>query len=294
MTFAGDVDFLCGSLLRFDGTRGEISLLHKTTRDFLENFVKRVNSPQLREIEMESTAAHGHLAEICVRYLLPDQEFSELEEFLLSINVLSEYQHTVAGFLRRYPFLCYTIESWASHLQAVGAPSRKLSELAQQLLASRRHRAGIMRLTYYINYLGNPFAPTETTPIHLAAYFNLPWLVNIYISQSENRAVVHAVNQSEDTPLVWALEMGSTDCVKRLLDAGADPNKVEWDGWSALHWAARNGHRGVTELLIEHGTSLEQKDGRGLTAMDWAAGREHWAVLDILEEHADTEELAKL
>jgi hypothetical protein len=87
--FAGDVDFLCGSLLRIDGTRGEINLLHKTTRDFLENFVKRVNSPLFGEIEMESTAAHAHLAEICVRYLFLDQTFSELEELLLSTNILS-------------------------------------------------------------------------------------------------------------------------------------------------------------------------------------------------------------
>jgi hypothetical protein len=139
-----------------------MNLLHKTTRDFLENFVKRVNSPQLGEIEIESTAAHAHLAEICVRYLFLDQAFYELEELLLSASILSEYQQTVADFLRRYPFLCYATESWAYHLQA------------SSYWLPGRHRAGTMRLTYYINYLGNPFAPTKTTPIHLAAYFNLP------------------------------------------------------------------------------------------------------------------------
>jgi oligoendopeptidase F len=111
-------------------------LLHKTTRDFLENFVKRVNSPQLGEIEIESTAAHAHLAEICVRYLFLDQAFYELEELLLSASILSEYQQTVADFLRRYPFLCYATESWAYHLQAISSPSHQLSELTQQLLAS--------------------------------------------------------------------------------------------------------------------------------------------------------------
>jgi hypothetical protein len=121
--FAGDIDFLCGSRPRFDGTREEINLLHKTTRDFLENFVKQVNSPQLREIEMESTAAHAHLAEICVRCLFLDQAICELEELLLSASILSEYQQTVADFLRRYPFLCYAIESWAYHLQAISSAS---------------------------------------------------------------------------------------------------------------------------------------------------------------------------
>jgi hypothetical protein len=117
-----------------------MNLLHKTTRDFLENFVKRVNSPQLGEIEIESTAAHAHLAEICVRYLFLDQAFYELEELLLSASILSEYQQTVADFLRRYPFLCYATESWAYHLQAISSPSHQLSELTQQLLAYLLHQ----------------------------------------------------------------------------------------------------------------------------------------------------------
>ena len=29
---------------------------------------------------------------------------------------------------------------------------------------------------------------------------------------------------------------------KQLLDAGADVNATDNDGWSGLHWSARNGH----------------------------------------------------
>jgi ankyrin repeat protein len=42
--------------------------------------------------------------------------------------------------------------------------------------------------------------------------------------------VVHTLAyRNQDTPLIWASEMGSTDCVKILLDAGADSNK-----WNAM------------------------------------------------------------
>jgi ankyrin repeat protein len=92
-----------------------------------------------------------------------------------------------------------------------------------------------------------------------------------------------------DTPLIWASEMGSTECVKNLLDAGADPNEFEIDGWSALHWAARNGHLGVATLLLEHGASLGQRDRRGHTPLDWAIDREHWDVAGVLKRWSDSD-----
>jgi ankyrin repeat protein len=94
--------------------------------------------------------------------------------------------------------------------------------------------------------------------------------------------------------LIWAAEMGSVACAKMLLDAGTDPNKVEWDGWSALHWAARNGHFAVTKLLLEHRANLEQRDSKGLTPQDWAAGSGYCDVFEALEQHADYVRKSKL
>ena len=87
--------------------------------------------------------------------------------------------------------------------------------------------------------------------------------------------------------------MGSTESVKKLLDAGADPNKFEVDGWSALHWAARNGHLSVTTLLLENGAHLGQEDSGGHTALDWAYDREHWDVVRALEQWTDKNQFDK-
>jgi hypothetical protein len=282
--FEGDLKLLCGSLIRFDGTRGEINLLHQTTRDFLKRFAGKATLRETEDIEMTSITANRQLAEVCVQYLLRDGTFEDLFHVveINDIGTASDYQRKIEDFLSRHPLLCYAIESWAFHLRAIGIPSSSLSDMVRQLLASQLRRDGIMRLTYFIVYQGNPYPPMGSSPIHLASYFNLPWLVELYIS--EDPKSVHTVCVSEDTPLIWAAEMGSVSCAKILLDAGTDPNAVEWDGWSALHRAARNGHLEITKLLLHHKAKLEQQDGKALMPLDWAAGSGHCDVFEALEE----------
>lgn len=99
---------------------------------------------------------------------------------------------------------------------------------------------------------------------------------------SKDKRLVECVCTTNDTPLIWASEKGSTECVKKLLKAGADPNHFEYDGWSALHWAARNGHVEVARLLLDQGARIDQTDSKGLTPLDWATEREHWEVVIVL------------
>ena len=111
---------------------------------------------------------------------------------------------------------------------------------------------------------------------------------------SANPDAVHAKSDMNDTPLIWASEMGSTESVNILLVADANPNTFEFDGWSALHWAARNGHVGVATLLLEYGASLKQRDSKGCTPLDWAIDRCNWDVADALKWRAGLNELGDL
>lgn len=70
--------------------------------------------------------------------------------------------------------------------------------------------------------------PIHQDPLHLAAYSNLPLLVEGYIS--EDKTFVDVVSSMNGAPLIWASEKGSTASVKKLLDPGADPNNYEYDG----------------------------------------------------------------
>lgn len=282
--FAGDVKFLCGSLIRFDGPREAIDFVHQTARGFFESFTGNSSAADVAELDMDVHAANERLATICVQYLLRE-EFLELIRLKVPIRAHSVYVDTVENFLRRYPFLRYVIESWAFHIRAVRTPSPVIFTMVRKLLSSTRHREFVITLTYFINHHGSWNAPTFQTPLHLAAYFDFPWLVESYISH--DRIPVDAVGQTNDTPLIWASEKGSTESVKKLLDAGADPTKLEYDGWSALHWAARNGHPGVAKLLLKHGARLDKQDSRGHTPLDWALDGENRDIVKILKRWAD-------
>jgi ankyrin repeat protein len=55
------------------------------------------------------------------------------------------------------------------------------------------------------------------------------------------------------TPLMLAAANGYEGTVKTLLDAGADPNQMDFTGWTALHAAAFKGDAKIVTLLLEYG-----------------------------------------
>jgi ankyrin repeat protein len=77
-----------------------------------------------------------------------------------------------------------------------------------------------MRLTFFTYHHGSSLIPKVNNPIHIAAYFNLGELLKHYILEDSDS--VNAVGNAHDTPLVWASEMGTLECVKLLLQSGAD------------------------------------------------------------------------
>lgn len=286
--FAGDLKFLCGSLTRLDGVRQEVTLVHQTARDFLEVFSRDTSVADLGGIDMDPRAANEQLAAVCVQYLLTDEIFQELKRLLSLIRKISAYKDMMQTFLSEHSFLRYAIESWACHSRALGSPSAAISTMIRRLLYSQTRRDDIMMLTYFINKQMSTNIPRGQTPLHIAAYFNISWLAQMYISV--DRTSILGTTEMKDTPLIWASEMGSTECVRILLDAGANPNEYEIDGWSALHWAARNGHFSVAKLLLKHGANLDQCDSRGHTPLDWAKDREHWDLSRLRQWSADRSE----
>jgi hypothetical protein len=280
--FAGDINTLCGSLVRFDGPRGEISLVHQTAQDFLETFTSTAAPENVSGLEMSTSAANTHLAEICIEYLSKNDDFTGIQYYRGFPS-----GSAVGSTLTRHPFLYYAAENWASHVRAVGTPDSKLSGLVINFLASEKQRNRLMQLIYHINYRADHCFPRCRHPLHLAAYYNLPWLVDFYILQDPNS--VHSENFTHGTPLTWGAEMGSIESVRKLLEAGADPNRVEIDGWSPLHWAVRNGHLQVARLLLEHGARVTRQDrtNEQVGPKDrhrWSSRRKTWALANIFEQ----------
>jgi len=65
------------------------------------------------------------------------------------------------------------------------------------------------------------------------------------------------------TPLVFATRQNCMECVKELLDAGADVNQVTHYGWTPLLTATQNRHYKIGAYLLDHGANPNIKNNGG-------------------------------
>lgn len=79
-----------------------------------------------------------------------------------------------------------------------------------------------------------------------------------------NNTDVNVTNTDGDTPLIEAVEAGSLDQVRLLLEAGADVNTRNSNGETPLHWAD---DADVMRLLLEAGADVNARDSYGDTPL---------------------------
>jgi ankyrin repeat protein len=65
------------------------------------------------------------------------------------------------------------------------------------------------------------------------------------------------------TPLVFATRQDCLECVKELLEAGADVNQVTHYGWTPLLTATQNRHYKIGAYLLDHGANPNIKNNGG-------------------------------
>ncbi|XP_031491060.1 potassium channel KOR2-like isoform X2 [Nymphaea colorata] len=75
---------------------------------------------------------------------------------------------------------------------------------------------------------------------------------------------------------------GDLTTLKRLIGAGADPCKVDYDGRAALHLAARKGYEGIAHFLIQKGANVNSTDKFGNSPLLEAVKAGHDAVAALL------------
>jgi ankyrin repeat protein len=82
---------------------------------------------------------------------------------------------------------------------------------------------------------------------------------------------VHAVNLYGETPLHWALPCGNDSAVRVLVELGADIDRRDNNGRTALFGAAANMQSSCLELLIALGADVDVVADSGRTACHFAA-----------------------
>src|SRR6266581_9256796 len=73
--------------------------------------------------------------------------------------------------------------------------------------------------------------------------------------------------------------------VRRLLEAGANPNAALLAGETPVMVAARSGYAAVVEQLIAKGANVNARGARGQTALMWAVAQRHPEVVKVLLAH---------
>lgn len=127
-----------------------------------------------------------------------------------------------------------------------------------------------------------------TTPLLRAAKALDAPMIELLLAHGANP---HLANSRGVTPLMAAAGLGSTPidtrgdydtadvqersekAIRLLLAAGADINRRDKTGQTALHGAARWGWAKVASFLVEQRADLFVKDAQGFTALDVALGK---------------------
>ncbi len=70
--------------------------------------------------------------------------------------------------------------------------------------------------------------------------------------------------------------------VNKLLEAGANVNKTDKSGRTALHWASIQGHLEPTKVLVEKGIDYNKATNGGTTALHLLVDGNHIKCVEVL------------
>ena len=94
----------------------------------------------------------------------------------------------------------------------------------------------------------------------------------------------------DDSPLHGAARLGHAAVCRDLLEAGADPNRIDSLEETALHKASAGGYTEVIELLLDSGADPSIAEMCGELPVDQALPRKRDEVRETFERYANAEQ----
>lgn len=73
--------------------------------------------------------------------------------------------------------------------------------------------------------------------------------------------------------------------LRKALDAGANPSRVVWNGYPALHLAVMRRSSPAVTLLLQHGAMVSDVDARGVTALKEAINIDFDAAINLIKHY---------
>ena len=130
--------------------------------------------------------------------------------------------------------------------------------------------------------LAGAYSPDGFPAVGLAAFFGHAEAVKTLIAAG---ADVHAAakNPLKVQAIHAAVASKNLDIVRAVLDAGADPNAAQQQGFRPIHEAGSSGSRELAELLMKYGADPSAKNDEGKTASTLARDKGHADLAGWLE-----------
>ena len=125
----------------------------------------------------------------------------------------------------------------------------------------------------------NPADPEGRTPLHRAAENESVLGVRKLLQAG---ADPNTADREGRTPLHLAVQSDSPETVNYLLEAKADPNAADKDGATPLHYAARNRSPDVAQRLLDAGADPNTADREGRTPIDVAPAPDSTPTVTVL------------
>ncbi|QPJ60928.1 MAG: hypothetical protein G3M70_03090 [Candidatus Nitronauta litoralis] len=121
---------------------------------------------------------------------------------------------------------------------------------------------------------------TGTSPL-MAAILEHHW--DVAEELIKRGAHIDQRNSERKTALMMVVNRGLISAVEKLVKLGADIHLVSLDyDKNALHMAAEAGHREIAEILLKNGAQIDKPDKNGVTALMHAAAKGHSGVAELL------------
>ena len=113
------------------------------------------------------------------------------------------------------------------------------------------------------------------------------------IRMHSNEEAIHLIHNSSvninghdrakaSSPIIEAAMFNNVIMTNKLLQLGANSNKQNIAGATALHVSCRKGHFEIADLLIHNGALLDIQDNQGWTSIMKAVAHNNISIVDLL------------